>query len=386
MSQNTDFIPYARPRFGPEEEEAVLRVLRNGWLTTGSECRAFEDEFAAFVQMPYAITVSSATAGLHLALLGMNIQKGDRVAVPTYTFTATAEVILYLGAEPVLIDCAPDTFMMDVSILDDLILHKPNFLRAIIPVHFGGQACYPDFWSSARDRGVKVIEDCAHAFPVTTDHGYLGDLGDIGVYSFYANKTITTGEGGMVVTRNPQVAQRIKTLRLHGIDRDAFQRFQSTQPAWFYDIVDAGYKYNLTDIQAAIGRAQLRKAHTLKQQRQEVARFYQSHRESFPGWIFPDHAGDCSWHLFPALCPRAEDRDRIIQKLYDLGVGTSVHYIPLHRHTFWRTRYNLKPEQFPVAESLWQRELSLPIGPGIGLPEAEKVVDRLHKVHREIYG
>lgn len=386
MNPNTDFIPFARPQFGPEEEEAVLRVLRNGWLTTGSECYAFEKEFAEFIDVPYTLAVNSATAGLHLALLGLNLKKGDCIAVPTYTFTATAEVILYIEAEPVFIDCAPNSFMMDVNVIEDYIRNKPGFLKAVIPVHFGGEACFPDFWSFAKNQGLQIIEDCAHAFPVSTNLGYLGTLGDVGVFSFYANKTITTGEGGMVVTERPELYNKIKNLRLHGIDRDAFQRFQSKKPAWFYDVTDFGYKYNLTDIQAAIGRVQLKKSFLLKTQRQKIAQFYLSQQSSFPGWVFPEHDMDCAWHLFPVLCPNPKDRNRIVERLYELGVGTSVHYIPLHRHSFWQKRFNLDPSSFPSAESRWKREISLPIGPGVSMEDAEKVLTRLHTVHREIYG
>lgn len=386
MNQNTEFIPYARPEFGPEEEEAVLRVLRGGWLTSGPECRAFEEEFAARIGSSHAVSVSSATAGLHLALQALGIQKGDRVAVPTYTFTATAEVVHYLGAEPVLVDCAPGSFLMDVSVVEDRLRKDSRSLQAVIPVHFGGWPCFPEFWSWVRERGVKVVEDCAHAFPVQTPHGHVGNLGDAGVFSFYANKTITTGEGGMVVTADPDLARRIRVLRLHGIDRDAFQRFQSRTPAWFYDVVDVGYKYNLPDVLAAIGRIQLRRAEALKSLRRDIARFYLDHADALPGWIFPDDSGDSAWHLFPALCPEAEHRDLLVQRLFDAGVGTSVHYIPLHRLSFWRRTLGVTPADFPVAESLWQREISLPIGPGLTVGTAKVVLDRLTRVHREVYG
>jgi dTDP-4-amino-4,6-dideoxygalactose transaminase len=385
MSQSTEFIPYAKPEFGPEEEEAVIRVLRSGWLTTGPESYAFEQEFAAFIGVNHAVSVNSATSGLHLALLGLGVEKGDRVAVPDYTFTATAEVLRYVGAEPILIDCSPDSFQMDISQVEDLMRHKPGYLKAALPVHFGGQPCYPEFWQSAREKGLIVIEDCAHAFPVETPYGKVGNLGNIGVFSFYANKTITTGEGGMIVSNNSKAIEKIKKLRLHGIDRDAFNRFQSKRPAWMYDVVELGHKYNLPDVLAAIGRVQLKKALQLKQKRIEIAQFYISHKSQFPNWEFPTLDTDNAWHLFPVLTPSADHRNLIIEKLFDRGVGTSVHYIPIHRLSFWKDLLNVTPAQFPYAEDRYQREISLPIGPGLNLETAKIVMERLLKVNREVY-
>ena len=360
-----DFLPFALPDLGHEEAAAVLECLQSGWITSGPVSRQFEQEFAAYLGGDvHAIAVNSATAGLHLALEALGIGPGDEVIVPTMTFTATAEVVRYLGADAVIVDVDPHTLCLQPEAIAAAI--TPN-TRAVVPVHYGGLACDIDaIVELARHHGLRVIEDAAHAFPTTLRGRLVGTLdSDATVFSFYANKTMTTGEGGMVVCRNADIARRVRVMRLHGISEDAFDRFTSRRPAWFYQVIAPGFKYNLTDIAAAIGRAQLRKIDGFLARRQQLARRYTECLADLPLILPPDAPAGSqhAWHLYPvrltAKAPLA--RDRLIEQLSEHGIGTSVHYIPLHRQPYWRDRYQLRPEQFPHAEASYHAQLTLPL-------------------------
>ena len=360
-----DFLPFALPDLGHEEAAAVLECLQSGWLTSGPVSRQFEQEFAAYLGGDvHAIAVNSATAGLHLALEALGIGPGDEVIVPTMTFTATAEVVRYLGADAVIVDVDPHTLCVQPKAIAAAI--TPN-TRAVIPVHYGGLACDIDaIVAIARRHDLRVIEDAAHAFPTTLRGRLVGTLdSDATVFSFYANKTMTTGEGGMVVCRDADIACRVRVMRLHGISEDAFDRFTSRRPAWFYQVIAPGFKYNLTDIAAAIGRAQLRKIDGFLARRQQMARRYTECLADLPLTLPPDAPAGSqhAWHLYPvrltANAPLA--RDRLIEQLSEQGIGTSVHYIPLHRQPYWRDRYQLRPEQFPHAEASYHAQLTLPL-------------------------
>jgi len=360
-----DFLPFALPDLGHEEAAAVLECLQSGWLTSGPVSRQFEQEFAAYLGGDvHAIAVNSATAGLHLALEALGIGPGDEVIVPTMTFTATAEVVRYLGADAVIVDVDPHTLCVQPEAIAAAI--TPN-TRAVIPVHYGGLACDIDaIVAIARRHDLRVIEDAAHAFPTTLRGRLVGTLdSDATVFSFYANKTMTTGEGGMVVCRDADIARRVRVMRLHGISEDAFDRFVSRRPAWFYQVIAPGFKYNLADIAAAIGRAQLRKIDGFLARRQQMARRYTECLADLPLTLPPDAPAGSqhAWHLYPvrltANAPLA--RDRLIEQLSEQGIGTSVHYIPLHRQPYWRDRYGLRPEQFPHAEASYQAQLTLPL-------------------------
>jgi len=360
-----DFLPFALPDLGHEEAAAVLKCLQSGWITSGPVSRQFEQEFAAYLGGEvHAIAVNSATAGLHLALEALGIGPGDEVIVPTMTFTATAEVVRYLGADAVIVDVNPHTLCLQPEAIAAAI--TPN-TRAVIPVHYGGRACDIDaIVAVAHRHGVRVIEDAAHAFPTTLRGRLVGTLdSDATVFSFYANKTMTTGEGGMVVCRDADIARRVRVMRLHGISEDAFDRFTSRRPAWFYQVIAPGFKYNLTDIAAAIGRAQLRKIDGFLARRQQMARRYTECLADLPLTLPPDAPAGSqhAWHLYPvrltANAPLA--RDRLIEQLSEHGIGTSVHYIPLHRQPYWRDRYGLRPEQFPHAEASYHAQLTLPL-------------------------
>jgi len=361
----TQFLPFALPDLGDEEAAAVLECLRSGWITTGAVSRRFEQAFADFLGAGVSgVAVNSATAGLHLALEALGIGPGDEVIVPTMTFTATAEVVRYLGAEPVLVDVDDTTLCICPEAIAAAITPRT---RAIVPVHYAGLACDMDaILALARRHDLRVVEDAAHAFPTLYKGRAIGTLdSDATVFSFYANKTITTGEGGMVVSRNAALLQRVRVMRLHGISEDAFDRYTSRRPAWFYQVVAPGYKYNMTDIAAAIGCQQLRKIGQFLARRQALAARYAERLRELPLRLPPDAdaGGQHAWHLYPvrltAHAPLA--RDRLIELLAERGIGTSVHYIPLHRQPYWRERYQLRPERFPNAEASYHALLTLPL-------------------------
>lgn len=359
------FLPFALPDIGDEEIAEVVACLRSGWVTTGPKTRQFEQEFGAYLGDGLeAISVNSATAGLHLALEALGIGPGDEVIVPTLTFTATAEVVRYLGAQPVFVDADPRTLCIDPAAVDAAITERT---RAIVPVHYAGLACDMDaILALAAHHKLRVVEDAAHAFPTVYKGKLVGTLGsDITVFSFYANKTMTTGEGGMVVTRDAALARRVRLMRIHGISQDAFARYTSRTPAWFYEVVAAGFKYNLTDIASAIGIGQLRKIDRFLARRQQLAAAYNTELAGLPLQLPPDAPAGSShaWHLYVVRLTDGAHigRDELIGELSSRGIGTSVHFIPLHRQPYWRDTCTLRPEQFPVAEANYHAMLTLPL-------------------------
>ncbi|HOV18539.1 MAG TPA: DegT/DnrJ/EryC1/StrS family aminotransferase [Ottowia sp.] len=385
-NESNPFLPFARPDIGNAEIEAVARTLRSGWVTTGPETRAFEQEFAAYLGGGVqAIAVNSATAGLHLALEAAGIGPGDEVIAPTLTFTATVEVARYLGADARLVDVDPVTLNIDPALIEAAITPAT---RAILPVHYGGLACdMGAIFAIAQRHGLQVIEDAAHALPTRSKGALVGTLPSAAtVFSFYANKTMTTGEGGMVVTRDDALAARMRVMRLHGISRDAFDRFTSKTPAWYYEVVAPGFKYNLTDMAAALGRVQLQRLPAFVQRRQQLAARYLSELKSLPLILPADApAGDShAWHLFVLrLSDEARvTRDEVIQRLSDAGIGTSVHFVPLHRQPYWRDRYGLRPEQFPHADQAYQHMLSIPLFTAMSDDEQGRVIAALKAVVR----
>jgi dTDP-4-amino-4,6-dideoxygalactose transaminase len=415
-----DYIPFARPHVGKEEEEAVLRVLNSGWLTTGGEALAFEKEFAAFLEGPggdapgvppvretsplRALAVNSATSGLHLALEACGVGPGDPVLLPSYTFTSTAEAARYLGAEPVFVDVRPGSFHMDPAALEKTLSRLDAGLpayprnggfgprgkaKAVIPVHYGGLPCdMKRIMEIARYHGIRVIEDAAHSFPsripddpagsgTSSKDTFAGALGDAGVFSFYATKTITTGEGGMVVSRDKALAERISLMRSHGIDRVVWNRYTDKKASWYYEVVEAGFKYNIPDILAALGRVQLKKALFLLGKRQAIARRYD---EAFGGderfLLPPTGIGDAR-HLYPLRLKFEEPsltRDGFIEKLQERGIGVSVHFIPLHIMPYYKKRYALEAEDFPESVKSFKGVISLPIWPGMEEIQVERVI------------
>lgn len=374
---NEDRLPFALPDIGEAEIVAVTDAMRSGWLSSGPQMKLFEEEFAAFCgDGVTAVSVNSATAGLHLALEAIGIRAGDEVLVPTWTFTATAEVVRYLGAEPVLVDVDPVTLNIDLGCAERAITEQT---RAIMPVHFAGLPFSPSALRSfAELHGLKVVEDAAHALPASAEGEIVGGgSSDATVFSFYATKTITTGEGGMVVTRDREIADRIKVMRLHGISRDAFDRYRSTVPSWQYEVVAPGYKYNLTDPAAAMGRVQLGRARQMRDRRAEIAATYDAAFAGLDLQLPELGAADTlhAWHLYVVRVADGSERDRFISDLATKGIGTSVHFIPLHLQPYWRDYGKLTPEQFPNASAQFERVVSLPIFSSMSEEQVARVVD-----------
>jgi dTDP-4-amino-4,6-dideoxygalactose transaminase len=385
IDASAPFLPFALPDIGEEEIAAVVACLRTGWVTTGPTTRRFEQEFRDYLGGGdlEAISVNSATAGLHLALESLGIGPQDEVIVPTLTFTATAEVVRYLGATPVFVDVDPATLNMSARSVEAAI--TPH-TRAIVPVHYAGMACDMDaLLELARAHKLRVVEDAAHAFPTRYKGRLVGTLdSDITVFSFYANKTMTTGEGGMVIVRDPDLARRIRLMRLHGISQDAFNRYVSKTPAWFYDVVAAGYKYNLTDIASAIGIEQLRKIDRFLARREQLARRYDEALADLPLLLppRPDPGSTHAWHLYVIrLTAQARlGRDDVINQLAQRGIGTSVHFIPLHRQPYWRDTFRLDAARFPVADATFHTILTLPLYTRMSDADQDRVIDAVHDV------
>ena len=386
-----NFLPFAFPDIGDEEIAEVLDTLRSGWLTMGPKTKRFEADFAGVIGGGVeAVAVNSATAGLHLALEAAGVTEGDEVITSVYTFTATAEVVRYLGADPVLVDIDPATMNMDPAVLDQVIARRLEVRgkvpKAIIPVHFAGLACdMGAIMAVARKHGLRIVEDAAHAFPATWNGALVGTLDtDATVFSFYATKTITTGEGGMIVTRDPAIAGRCRVMRLHGIDQGAYDRGDAGGPSWYYEVVAPGCKYNMTDLAASLGIHQLRKAGEFRNRRQAMAERYD---EAFRGLplVTPPRAPEGethSWHLYVVRI-RPESpvaRDRFIREMADLGIGCSVHFIPLHLHSYWRDRYGLKPGDFPKALNLFEQAVSLPLYTKMTDADQERVIGAVKDV------
>lgn len=377
-------IPFAIPELGPEEIQEVVNCLTSGWITTGPKTSQFESDFAEYIGMPFSLTVNSATAGLHLALDAVGVTRGDKVIVPTYTFTATAEVVRYFDADPIFCDIDPQSYCIDVKMLEELILkHKP---KAIMPVHFAGQACdMTSIMKLAQKYDVRVIEDAAHALPTTHNGKLIGTIGDITVFSFYATKTITTGEGGMVVTRNEEYAKRMKVMRLHGFNRDAWNRYTDNKAAWYYEIVAPGYKYNMTDIASSLGIHQLKKCNLFYEKRKRIADIYNKEFASIPGLSLPqvlNPSDKHAWHLY--VIKVAKNRNEFILKLKDKGVGASMHFIPLHTQPYWKEKYNLKETDFPVAYDNYLHSLSLPIFTKMSDEDITQVVQAVKETAKEL--
>jgi dTDP-4-amino-4,6-dideoxygalactose transaminase len=378
------FLPFALPDIGEEEILEVVDTLRSSWITTGPRTRRFEAAFAdylggaAAIRGVTAVSVNSATAGLHMALEAVGVGRGDEVITTPYTFTATAEVIHYLGAHPVFVDIDAATFNLNPTKLEAAITPRT---KAVIPVHFAGLACdMTAIHEIARRHNIRVVEDAAHALPTRHRGELIGSLqSDVTVFSFYATKTLTTGEGGMVVTRDPAIAERCAIMRLHGISRDAFDRYQSSTPSWYYEVIAPGFKYNLTDIASAIGIQQLKKADRFQARRQQMAERYSAALRDLPVRLPPvAPPGDLhAWHLYVLrLLPHATiSRDDFIQAIADRGIGCSVHFIPLHLQPYWRDAYRLSPGDFPCALASYQAAVSLPLYTKMDDADQERVIE-----------
>ena len=370
------FLPFALPHITQAEIDEVVDTLHSGWLSTGPKTKRFESEFARAVTAPHAIAVNSATAAMHLALDALGIGEGDEVIVPVYTFTATAEVVVHCRAQPVFVDVDPVTCNLDPAQLEKHITPRT---RAIIVVHIAGlPAEMDDILAIAQAHHLPIIEDAAHAFPASYRGRSVGSIGDMTAFSFYATKTLTTGDGGMLTTANADYAERAALMALHGITRDAWKRY-AFGGSWYYEIVAAGYKYNMTDIAASLGLHQLARCQWLLQRRQEIARRYTEAFALLPEVETPPNPTHVvhAWHLY-ILRLRLERltlmRDAFIQALTEAQIGTSVHFIPLHIQPFFRDTYHLAAGDFPVALDAYQRAVSLPIYPGMTDEDVDDVI------------
>lgn len=391
------YLPLSAPWFGPEEKRELMAAMESDWITTGPRTKEFEAEFADYIGTKYALAVNSCTAALHLALAAMRIGEEDAVITSCMTFAATANVIVHQRAYPVLMDVDPDTCNLDVAKLRDYLHNGCEWksgervlrdkttgkrVRAIIVVHYGGHPCKMDEISAmAQEFGINIIEDAAHALSGRYRGKNVGTLGDMACFSFYATKNITTGEGGMLASNDPVLMERARVLCLHGISADAWNRY-SKEGSWRYDVTEAGFKYNLTDLASAIGIHQLRKADNFLARRRELAGIYREKLAGMPLKLPVElpHA-DSAWHLFAVqVISKEVNRDQLIEELKAREIGSSVHFIPLHRMTYYQRAFGYKPGQFPVADVVFQRILSLPFFARMSNEDVDRVAEALKDI------
>ena len=378
MAENR-FIPFSRPWIDDAEIEAVSQVLASKWISSGNRVREFERAFAEHLGVKHAIAVSSCTAALHLSLVVADIGSGDEVITTPYTFTATAEAIRYVGAKPVFVDIHPDTLNIDTSKIERAITPRT---KAILPVHIAGIPCDMDALQDiSKNHNLTLIDDAAHAIPVEYKGQHIGAIGDLSAFSFYANKNLTTAEGGMITTNSDVFAKPLRTMRLHGIDKDAWAR-QSQRNIWRYDIATEGYKYNMTDIQAAMGLCQLMKLNKQHERRRNFAQLYQTELAKFPQIrtpVAPENPREHAWHLY-IIQLQTGNRDAFVESLSEANIECSVHYIPLHLFEFYQHQYGYRVGDFPCAEAAFERVVSLPLHPGLTEEDIHIVVDAIGKI------
>jgi dTDP-4-amino-4,6-dideoxygalactose transaminase len=375
------FLPYYAPSIGEEEIQEVVDSMRSGWITTGPKVKRFEEDFARYIGVRHSIAVNSCTAALHTVLAALDVGPGDEVIVPAVTFCATANVVVHLGATPVLVD-VDDRFQMTAAAIERAVTPRT---RAAIPVHYAGQACdLDDILEVAGKHGIAVVEDAAHASGAEYHGRKIGNHGRAVCFSFYATKNMTTGEGGMITTNDDRLAQRLRLLSLHGMSRDAWKRYTEAG-SWHYEVLEAGYKYNMTDIQAAMGIHQLRRLDGFILRRQEIAAMYDQAFCGVSELLLPPRlpGRNHTFHLYPIRLRSGDTRLRrsdFIERLHALRIGTSVHFIPLYRHPFYRDRYGLCPNQFPIAEEIYRGLVSLPLYPGMTDEDVGDVVAAVRDV------
>ena len=388
MSQEIK-VPFFKASIGKEEEDAVLRVMRSGWLTTGKEALAFEKEFAQKINVPYALCVNSNTSGMILAMEACGIKEGDAVITTPYTFVSTATSARHLNADVYFADVEKNSYSISPESIEKILESpKGKNVKAIVPVHIAGNVCNMDkIMSLAKKYNVRVIEDCAHSFPSLTDSGYAGAIGDIGVFSFYATKTITTAEGGMVTTKDPELAKRMTVMRLHGMDRTTWDRYTSPRASWEYDIIAPGFKCNLPDILAAIGCVQLERADEFYIKRKEhVEKFNEAFSKLDFVELPPDSKGN-AWHLYLLRLNLDKldcDRNTFAKELQEMGLGISMHFIPLFHFTYWKNLYpDFTAENYPNAQKQYSRTITLPLWPDMSDEMVSYVIECVQKAGRE---
>ena len=384
------FLPFALPDIGEEELAEIEDAINSGWITTGPKTRQFEAEFAEKVQAKHAIALNSCTAAMHLALEAIGLRPHDEVITTPYTFAATAEVVRYFNAKPVFVDIRPDDFNIDPSLIESVITERT---KAIMPVHIAGYpADLEAVYEIAEKRGLAVIEDAAHAFPVRYRDRWIGQSPDRAKYtfphavafSFYATKTITTAEGGMLTTDSDEIAERVRIMALHGISKDAWKRY-TAEGSWYYEIIAPGFKYNMTDIAAAMGLAQLRKADDMQRKRADIARMYHEAFAQAPALEIPHlaHDSEHAWHLYMLrlnLDHLRIARAEFMRELKERNIGASVHFIPLHIHPYYREMYHFREDDFPISYREYSREVSLPIYSRMSERDVRDVIEAVYDI------
>jgi dTDP-4-amino-4,6-dideoxygalactose transaminase len=386
-------IPFHRPSIGPDEEREVIDTLRSGWITTGPKAKRFEQEFAAYVGAGHALAVAHCTGALHLALWALGLGPGDQVITTPFTFTATAEVMGYLGVRPLFVDIDPGTFNINPARIEEALENGHERIRALMPVHFAGQPCDMDrILAIAHRHNLKVVEDAAHAAGAARHldgRGMtrVGTIGDVTCFSFYATKNFTAAEGGMVTTEDAALADKIAVASLHGMNKDAWKRYDKSG-SWYYEIHDLGFKYNLSDVHAAIGLAQLKRAGEFTRRRTAIARAYTDAFRGDDALVPPyvEQGVEHAWHLY-VLRLRPErlriGRNQFVELLRERGVGTSVHCIPLHTMHYYQRAYGYRTGDFPIAEDVFSRCLSLPIYAGMSDDDVGYVIETVRAIARE---
>jgi dTDP-4-amino-4,6-dideoxygalactose transaminase len=387
-------IAFHRPSIGPDEEREVLEALRSGWITTGPKAKRFEQEFAEYVGAKHAVALSHCTGALHLSLWALGIGPGDEVITTPFTFTATAEILGYLGARPVFVDVDPGTFNINPARIEEALESGANRrVRAILPVHFAGHACDMDrILNIARNYNLKVVEDAAHAAGSARHMdgrgmAKVGTIGDLTCFSFYATKNFTTAEGGMITTSDDALAEKIAIASLHGMNKDAWKRYDKSG-SWYYEIHDMGFKYNLSDVHAAIGLAQIKRADDFMRRRGEIARAY---NEAFRGDdalqpAYSEPGIEHAWHLYVLRIQPERlkvGRNQFVEILRERGVGCSVHCIPLHTMHYYQRTYGYRDGDFPVTEDIFSRCLSLPIYAAMTDEDVAYVIETVRAITRE---
>lgn len=385
MREMNDFVPFHKVSVSEREVSLAVEAIKSGWWTSGPNVKRFEEEFAELVGTKHAVAVNSWTGAAHLTLEALGLQAGDEVIVPAITFTATAEIVCYFDAKPVVVDVDAETGLIDIEAMERSITPKT---KGIIPVHYGGQVCDMDSINVlAKKHNLFVLEDAAHAIPSYYKGNIVGNLSDVTCFSFYATKPLACGEGGMITTDRDDIAERCSIMRLHGMNRDAWKRY-TAEGKWYYEVIAPGYKYNLTDIHAALGLAQLERLYELHIKRKDIAAQY---NRAFSGneyfqipKILSD--SDTSWHLYWILLNQEKltiTRAEFIDELTKHGVGSSVHFIPLYLHPYYRDTFQLSEREFPNANSFYSREISLPIFPDMSKEQVSKVTKTVMQICQE---
>lgn len=378
------FLPFSRPTLSDAAIQEVVDCLKSGWITTGPRTQKFEEMLSAYLSSPHTLALTSGTACLHLAFLGLNLKSTDEVIVPAMTFVGTFNTVILGGGKPVLVDVDPETYNIDITKIESAI--TPN-TKAIMPVHLTGLAADLDpIYELAKKYDLRIIEDAAQAIGTKYKNKLIGSFGDTQIFSFHPNKNMTTGEGGAISTRDEKLAKFIKTMRFHGIDRDAFNRF-TKEGSQHYDVIAPGFKYNMLDMQAALGIHQLPELDNFNLKRKKLAQRYYDILHTWPEWTLPPNPKDCeghSWHLYaPLINPEVADitRDEFINKMkHEHNIGIGLHYDAPYLYSFYKNKYHFSENQFPIARNIGERIMSLPLFPTMTEAEQDRVITAMKKI------